>query len=351
MNELYDHAALTQLAIDLMVRLGFPADSAQATAQTLVEADLMNHTTHGLALLDAYLKDAENGGLRKEGSPEVVQDTGAAVTWDGQYLSGPWLVHQAMELAFERIAQHPVVSVAIRKSHHIGCLAAYPERATRRNLMMLLSCSDPRNATVAPYGGMTGVYSPNPLAAGIPTHSDPIILDISMSSTANGLVNQKIKAGEPLPQQWLLNNQGKPTDDPRAFLEDPPATILPLGGMETGYKGFGLGLLVDILTSGLAGHGRADHPTNWGASVFLQVINPEAFGGIDRFKVQAQHLVDACMASTPYDVEHPVRIPGHRALKMRDQRKKEGVPLDQDIVQSLRYWAEKTGLEMDRYGL
>ncbi len=345
----YKYEPLLEL-VDLVCRkAGFPEDRARINAETLIEADLMGHTTHGLGLLDPYLKDAEKGGMKMSGDPIVVKDSGASVTWDGQYMSGTWLVREAMELAFDRVKEQPVVSVAISRSHHIACLAAYPEIATDKGLMMLLSCSDPMNATVAPFGGKTGVYSPNPLAVGIPTESSPIIMDISMSSTANGLVNKKKAEGARLPQKWLLGSDGVPTDDPNTFFESPPSTILPLGGLETGYKGFALGLLIDILTSGLAGHGRADHPTSWGASVFLQIIDPEGFGGLANFQKQSQHLVDACLANEPHDKERPVRIPGSRALQLKDKHKKEGLPLGDGIVDALIKWSDTYGIDSGKY--
>ncbi|MFK7812540.1 MAG: Ldh family oxidoreductase [Maribacter sp.] len=347
----YRYTSLIKLAIDIMIKAGYPENRAQITAETLVEADLMGHFTHGLNLFNPYLEDVVKGGMKLDGDPKVINDNGANITWSGEYQSGPWLVRKAMDIAFERIKEHSVITVAIGQCHHIGCLAAYLEYATDKNLMMLLASSDPKNSTVAPYGGRTGAYSPNPLAVGIPTEGEPIIIDISMSSTANGLVGLKKASGEKLPQKWLLGTDGKPTDDPNTFFETPPSTILPLGGLETGYKGFGLGLIIDMLTSGLAGYGRADNPTNWGASVYFQVFDPEGFGGADNFKKQAQHLVNTCLSSEPFDHENHVRIPGSRALKLRDQRKKEGLPLSEAIVNSLKKWSNKFGIDMSDYDL
>src|SRR5690606_19072487 len=144
-------------------------------------------------------------------------------------------------------------------------------------LMIILTSSDPRTRSVAPYGGLEGVYSPNPIAAGIPTEADPIIMDISTSATSNGLVLRTLEEGNRLHHAGLQHQHGNTTNTPEAFNQNPPATILPLGGTDSGYKGYGLGLLVEALTSGLGGYGRMDEPTTWGASVMIQVIDPEAF--------------------------------------------------------------------------
>lgn len=343
-TERYAASDLTQFATRLFEAVGLPHERASTVAEILTEADLMGHSTHGLALLSPYLQAAENGTMAREGEPDVVADHGMAVTWDGGYLPGPWLVIEAMKLAFERMESYPVMTIVIQRSHHIGCLAAYPKRATDQGLMMLLASSDPSVATVAPYGGIRPLYTPNPLAAGIPTTGDPVILDISMSNTANGLVARYRNAGEKLPHRWLLDNEGQPTDDPNALYTDPPGTILPIGGMDVGYKGFGLGLLVEAMTSALAGHGRKDGPDQWGASVFLQILNPEAFGGHTPYVDETGWLVNAAHETATRPGDPPVRVPGERGLALRRQQLEQGIALHPTIVPSFGPWAEKFGV-------
>lgn len=339
---LYPHTTLIQFATEILSTAGLENGRARVVAETLVESDLMGHTTHGLQLLPAYLKEVSTGKMKRDGDPLVISDRGSVMVWDGQYLPGPWLVHRAMDEMFQRIDSHPVMTTVIRKSHHIGCLAAYPERATNKGLLMLLTCSDPRAKSVAPFGGLEAVYTPNPIAGGIPTDGEPIIFDISMSTTSNGLVLRSLEEGKKLPHPWLLDNRGNPTDDPAEFVKDPPATILPLGGLDSGYKGFALGVMVEALTSGLAGYGRVDNPDTWGASVFIQLIDPEAFGGRHGFQRVMQHLADACIRTKP--IAEPVRMPGSRALRLRDQQKKSGVRLHPSIPPALKVCGEEYGV-------
>ncbi len=347
-EERYSFQALIDFGTKLLAHAGLPEDRARVVASTLVEADLMGHSTHGLQLLAPYVKEVEEGKMKSSGEPIVISDKGSAITWDGDYLPGPWLVHKAMDVAFERVREHPIVTIAIRKSHHIACLAAYPERATQRGLMMLLSTADPRTKTIAPFGGIDPVYTPNPIAGGIPTEGEPILFDVSMSLTSNGMVQRTHAEGKKLEYKWLLNNKGEATDDTNTFMEEPPATILPLGGMDAGYKGFALGLLVEALTCGLAGYGRADDPDTWGASVFLQVIDPEAFGGKAAFQKQNQVLVDACKSSRPIHEDRPVRLPGSRAFQLRAEQKQIGVKLYKSIVPGLKVAAERYKLEFPK---
>ena len=198
MTSRYDADGLRVFARSLLERMNLPSNRAAVIADILVEGDLMGHTTHGLQLLASYLKQLDEGGMAAESDPDVLQDRGAAVTWDGKYLPGPWLITRAMDLAFERIAAHPVMTVVIRRSHHIACLQAYLKRATDRGLVMLLMSSDPSCGSVTPFGGCTPVYTPNPIAAGFPSDDEPILIDISASTTTNGLTQRLYDAGQQL---------------------------------------------------------------------------------------------------------------------------------------------------------
>jgi len=340
--------ALRAFASRLLERAGLAEERAAAVAAILVEGDLMGHTTHGLQLLGPYLKAIGDGAMARSGDPVVVADRGAAVTWDGGFLPGPWLVLRALELAFKRIADHAVVTVAIRRSSHIGCLAAYLKRATDRGLVILLTCSDPSVASVAPFGATAARYTPNPIAAGFPTDGLPVLIDISASTTTNGLVARLNRSGggERLAGPWLVDSSGRATDDPAAVTADPPGAILPLGGMDLGHKGFALGLLVEALTSALAGYGRADGESRWGAAIFLQVIDPAAFGGSAAFVRESGWLANACRAAPVAPGRPPVRMPGERALKLRDQQLAEGVALHPEILPSLEPWARQLGVAL-----
>ena len=177
---------LVAFATALLDRAGLEGDKSRAVAEILVEGDLLGHDTHGLALLPAYLADIEKGSMRKAGEPSIVSDMPAAVTWDAHRLPGPWVVQRAIDLAVSRAKQNGVCCVAIRRSHHIGCLAAYLRRVTEDGLMAVLTCSDPNVCSVAPFGGRREVFTPNPLAAAWPTDGDPVIIDVSMSITTMG---------------------------------------------------------------------------------------------------------------------------------------------------------------------
>ncbi|HET6522333.1 MAG TPA: Ldh family oxidoreductase [Geminicoccaceae bacterium] len=325
---------------------GLAPDRAATVAGLLVEADLMGHTTHGLALAPGYLGELESGGMTAEGEPEVVADSGACVTWDGRRLPGVWLTARAIDLAIERADAHGSGTVAIRRSHHIACLAAFLPRATHRDRMIVIASSDPwvGGRSVAPFGGSRAQFNPGPLACGIPTSGDPILIDMASSITTNGMAARLHKEGRRLPGAWVMDAAGTPSDDPGALFADPPGTILPIGGREYGHKGFGLVLMIEALSQALAGYGRAEAPERWGASVFVQVLDPRAFGGLDAFRRQTDFIADACRGNPPAPGVDRVRLPGERALALRRRALAEGLRLYPGIMDGLRSWADRLGV-------
>ena len=336
--------SLVAFAHALLGRAGVRDDIARDVAEILVDGDLLGHTTHGLALLPGYLGEIEKGTMRKDGAPTVIASRPASQAWDGHRLPGPWLTLRALDQAIAMAVTQGTGTVTIRRSHHIACLAAYLKRATDRGLMLLLVCSDPSGASVAPFGGVSAVFTPNPLAAGIPTSGDPILLDVSASYTTNGLTGRLHQTGDKLPHPWIQDAQGNATDDPAVLFSEPKGTLLPLGGLDAGHKGYALALLVEALTGGLSGFGRADPSEGWGATVFVQVLDPDAFGGRDAFVRQTSWLADACHAATPRPGGSGVRLPGERGLKLLREQLESGVELHPSILPALEPWAEKLGV-------
>lgn len=337
----YTPSQLQAFADHLLQAAGLPPDKAQAVADVLLEGDLLGHTTHGLALLAPYLAELEAGKMRQDGQPLVVSDFPAAVTWDGQRLPGPWLVLLAIALASERARKQGTCSVVIRRSHHIACLAAYHQRVTEQGLLMLLHCSDPNAASIAPFGGLDPVFTPNPMSVGIPTSGLPVLIDVSTSSTTNGLTNRLHQEGGLLPAEWVMDGHGQASRDPAVLFQEPKGTILPLGGMHSGHKGYGLSWMVEALTGGLAGHGRADVREGWGATVFLQIIDPRAFAGLPAFNTQMDAVSAQCHDSRPTQAGGWVRTPGERGLALKAASAAQGVALYPNIMPMLQPWADK----------
>jgi LDH2 family malate/lactate/ureidoglycolate dehydrogenase len=336
---------LQRFATQLLAAAGMDLDKAETIGRLLVVADAMGHTTHGLAQLGAYLAEIEAGAMAVSGEPTVCSDRGAAIVWDGERLPGIWLTVRAVGLAVERAATFGLCAISIRRSHHIGCLATFLPEATARGMMAIVASSDPSDAMVAPFGGRRGVFTPDPIAVGIPTAGDPILIDISSSITTAAMSERLRAEGRRYPGEWAIDAEGRGTANPAALTSAPPGALLAAGGLDHGQKGYGLALMIEALTQGLSGFGRADGEVQWGASVFVQVLDPAMFGGLAAFARQTQHIAALCRATPPIDPGQPVRLPGDAALRGLAEAERRGVALRPGIIEALAPAAARYGVD------
>lgn len=336
---------LTEFASAVFRAAGMDDDKAATVARLMVLTDMMGRRTHGLAMAPLYLAEIRKGTMRVTGEPTIVKDSGATMLWDGDYLPGIWLVDEAIEAAMPRAAVSGVVTVAIRKSHHIGCLAALAKQAADQGFVAIIANSDPAGKRVAPYGGTEPLFTPNPFAVGYPVAGHPVLVDICASITTTSMTRQKFAAGELFEHPWLLDADGVPTRDP-AVLENtqPPGSLQLMGGQEYGHKGFGLALMIEALSQGLSGHGRRDAPTRWGGNTFLQVIDPEFFAGRDAFAEQMDFLAEQSRANRPIRADRPVRLPGDQAAQSIAAARKHGVTYDDVTWSALKRCASELGI-------
>jgi len=339
--------SLEVFATALFRATGMDADKAGTLGHLLVLTDMMGRRTHGLAMVPLYLAEIRSGGMTITGDVEIVKDTGATQVWDGAWLPGQWVVGRAVESAMARASASGVSTVAIRRSHHIGCLAALAKLAADRGFVAIIANSNPAAKFVAPFGGTEPLFTPNPFAIGYPGRDHPVLVDICASITTVSMTREKFAAGQAFEQPWLLDAQGVPTRDP-AVLENtkPLGSLQLLGGQEYGHKGFGLALMVEALSQGLSGEGRRDPPRRWGGSTFVQVLDPAFFGGRDAFGEEMDFLADRSRENRPVRDDRPVRLPGDNAAQCIDAAKARGVDYDAVTWEALARSAEDLGVAM-----
>lgn len=340
-------AKLAAFAQNLYQAAGLEADKAASVARLQVLTDAMGRSTHGLSMLPLYLAELEKGTMTKAGAPTIVKDNAVSSVWDGGYLPGLWLVDEAIKTLIPKAKAYGLSAIAIRKSHHIGCLAALVKRATDAGLIAQIYNSDPAGQRVAPFGGKAALFTPNPMAIGYPSQPNAVLVDICASITTTSMTRQKFAAGENFEYEWLLDAQGAPTNNP-AVLEntEPRGSLQLLGGQAAGHKGFGLALMIESLSQGLSGHGRLDAPKRWGGNVFVQVIDPAMFAGADEFAAQVDYFAAQCRSNPPIDNQKPVRLPGDQAAHNLSKAEKQGIELAAKTWSDIAPWAGKYG-----YGL
>ncbi|MFF7710318.1 Ldh family oxidoreductase [Pseudomonas sp. NPDC007930] len=342
----FTHASLVLFSQRLLAQAGVPSERAEPMLQRMLDADLLGHRTHGLWFMSAYLERIAAGHIRPQAQPRVLQDLPGSFAWDAQRAPGAWVMQQASAQLLERAGSQGVASASIADCSHIGCLQAYLLPLVEQGLLVTLYVTNPGIRSVAPFGGRDPVLTTNPVAWGIPTRGAPLLIDQCTSVASNTFFKTFAQNGQRLPQAWLLDAEGYPSDDPAVLQGEHPGSILPLGGLEHGYKGFGLGLMVEAFSLALGGSGRRQRPDMYGQGVFIQVLAPAAFAGREAFLDEMDALVASCRASRPRPGGRPVRLPGERALAERQAQLAEGVVLAPEVLARLRPWAQRYAVPM-----
>ncbi|MFX4296112.1 Ldh family oxidoreductase [Pseudosulfitobacter pseudonitzschiae] len=337
---------LFNLALTLLTNAGLEPTKAEVVAELLVQTDELGVTTHGTSMVPYYLPELKAGMMTSEGNYEVVQDRKVTMVWDGNYLPGHWLMQQALDVCMARATEFGMAALSMRRAHHIGCLSTLTRIAADRGLVCYIATSDPSGKWVAPYGGTEPLLTPNPWAIGYPSREHPVLIDTCASITTVSKVRELINTGAQFAHPWMLDAAGNATTDPNVVNADPRGSIQPVGGSDHGHKGFGLALMVEMLSQGLSGHGRAEEPERWGGNVFLQVMDPEAFAGKEAFEREVSHLNDLCRTNRPLDAARPVRVPGDRASAALKAAQGGTVRLPQEVFARLEQSAAEYGVAM-----
>lgn len=327
----FSRDALKSLARALLTRGGLEPNMAEVVAELLIRTDESGVTTHGISMVPYYLPELKSGNMTATGQHEVLRDNKVTMVWDGNYLPGHWIVSQAIDTCIERASEFGMAAMAIRRSHHIGCLSTLTRIAAEKGFVCYIATSDPSGNWVAPFGGTEPLLTPNPWAVGYPGDDHPVLIDTCASITTVSRVREQVNNGTRFAHPWMLDAEGQATTDPGVVNATPKGSILPVGGLDHGHKGYAMGLMIEMLTQALAGHGRAEAPERWGGNVFVQMIDPDAFGGRAPFLRQVGALNTACRANRPIPGRPAVRVPGDRAADTVSRSKAEGVHLPDEV--------------------
>lgn len=341
----YKAPRLRKFAGQVLTRAGLEEPLALSMANVFVEADLLGYHTHGLFRLPQNVNWILEGSTRISGEPRVLTDRCGIINWDADYLPGPSVMMQAVDLLCNRVEQHGMASMTLRKCQHISCLAPYVLKAAEQGLVAWMVAATPAEKRVCPHGGKRPLFSTNPFAFAAPTQGDPILADFSFAETSAGRVRMTGLEGREMDFPCLIDKDGNLSTSPSDLSE---GGLLPLGGINTGHKGFGLLLWSELLASSLGGWGRADDTgENEANSVFIQIMDPEAFSPGETFRNQADVVSKLCRHILPIDPGKPVRVPGDQALEKRKQQLKEGIDLPDAVVNVLTPLVDLYGVALD----
>lgn len=339
-------ASLQSFAAALLERGGFSAHEAAIVARSLVGANLRGHDSHGIMRVPYYVESAQKGEMVSGAALELLREAESFVSADGGWGPGQVQAHRLLELLAPRARQRGVAIGTLRHCCHVGRLGEYCEAAAAQGLVSMMMVNTHGTARrVAPVGGTAPRLGTNPLAIGVPHDDEPLVLDFGTSAVAEGKVRVRRIAGEPCPPGWLLDSQGRATTDPHSLYGDPPGTILPFGG-EQAYKGFGLAVMIEILSGALsAGVCAREKPINQlGNCVYLQLIDPGKLAGADPFAQQVAGLVEFLRSCPRAAGVERITLPGDPERQTLAARTAQGVPIDDGNWRPLRELAAKLGV-------
>ena len=300
-------AALAAFARALLAASGASPAHAQLVVDHLLEADAMGLRSHGVMRVPQYLEDVAAGETLPAAEPTVTHPAPGRAVVDGNLGFGQ-VVGMAMAGEAVRLAgKAGVAFVTGRRMGHSGRVGAYAEAIARAGLVGIAVCGGPRSGhRVAPFGGLEGRLSTNPIAFAYPSEGgEPVVADFSTSVAPEGVIRSLLHRGLPAPQGALRDAQGRPADDPAVLYGGPPGAIQPLGG-PVGYRGTALAMLVEVLAALLADD-EADDIARAGSNLGMLAIATDA-----GFAGRAARMGAYIRSSPAIDPAHPVMLPGER---------------------------------------
>ncbi len=348
-----DAEAFREFATKVLQALGVPADQAADTAAPLVWASLSGIDTHGVRNLKSYYVDpVVQGQIKPRAQFKIEFETAMSARADGDnglgLAAGGW----GMRLAIEKAAATGIGLVSVRNSNHLGALGYFSELAVDHDMIGLCMSgklyAGGNDRGMAPALSVQPMFGTNPLSVAIPCGEEPTyVLDMA---TAVAPVNRVIKAkedGRPIPLGWCLDAQGKPTTDPAAA-----KVYLPLGSTrEMGaHKGFGLAILVEVLTA-LLSKGWSD--TSGGGFAqdkiahFFGAIRVDLFREPGEFKAAMDAMLRSLRQAKPAPGQSRIYMPGEIEHEFARQRRTAGIPLTDQELRELRELSSEYGVPLE----
>lgn len=323
--------------------IGVPEADAAFVADTLVQADLWGHQSHGVLRLGWYYARLLSGAMKPVTEPDTVVDGGAVAVIDGKDGVGQVVARHATEEAVRRARMHGVGVVSVRNSNHFGTCMYFTGMGARAGCITLLTTNGGPN--MAPWGGMQKMIGTNPWSVGAPAgRHAPMIMDVANSGVARGKIFLAQQRRETIPATWAIDKDGAPTTDPRAALE---GFILPMAG----HKGYAIGVMVDMLSGVLSGsaflddvHGPYDPVNRSGAGHFFAAFNLEAFQPRAQFDARMEEYI-ARLKAVPVAAGHEgVYYPGELEARNDASNRQHGLVLPADTLADLERVGRQAGI-------
>ncbi|MDH4095824.1 MAG: malate/lactate/ureidoglycolate dehydrogenase [Betaproteobacteria bacterium] len=333
-------------AIEAIVAAGgSDAREAKLVAENLVTANLTGHDSHGIGMIPRYVDSLKEGGLKPNRHPAVKFDGGALVALDGQAGYGQVIGLEATDIAIARAQQHGVCVMALANSHHLCRIGQWAEQAVALGLVSISFVNVISRAIVAPFGGSDARFGTNPCTIGIPLPGQPpFILDMATSGVAQGKMRVAHNKGEKVAPGLLIDDQGRPTLDPRFVVVEPFGALTTFGL----HKGYGLAVVCELLGGALTGGGTwhtEDRSKKRVLNGMLSIlIDPKRLGTAVTFEREAREFIAWVKQSPPAPGVDRVRIAGDPERETRARRERDGIAVDGNTWLEIHAAGAKVGV-------
>jgi len=338
--------ALTDFIARSLAAAGVPPEDARVVAGLMAESDARGADAHGVFRLPQYVKQIQGGAVNPRAEIRAVENRPGTALLDGDNGLGHLVMKRATELAIEKARQCGIGWAGTRHSNHAGPAQLYPRMVAARNMIGVYFCVGNTNL-VPPWGGTEVLLSTNPIAIAVPaSRHGAIVLDMATTNTAFGKIRLKAQRGEPMPEGWMIDREGKPLTDPKRASE---GFLLPIGGP----KGYGLALMIGLLAGTLNGaaFGRdvidytvdSKTPSNTGQAILA--VDIAAFSDVPAFKAKVDEVWNVMKSSPTLPGVDEVRLPGERSEQIYRERMANGVPLSEGQRKILDELADRLRVE------
>jgi len=335
--------ALERFTAVLFERIGLPPADAATEAHVLVWANLRGIDSHGVLRVPQYMASVAAGGMNPKAQYRIERETAATLLIEGDHAFGPVVTTFAMERAIAKARQAGIGWAVIRNTTHQGAMGYYALMAAAADMAGLAIVCNPPN--MAPTGARAAGVHNSPIAIAVPgKEHPPLVLDMATSVAALGKVNLAVDKGAAIPSGWALDEAGNPTTDPNLA-----RILLPAGG----YKGYGLALMFECLSSLMAGNALlaptllAGPATRRGTqNSVVAAIDIAAFTDVDAYRASVDDTVRGLKGLPTVEGVSSVMVPGEPELATLAERQELGIPLPGGTVHNLRTAAAKLGVSL-----
>ncbi len=344
---------LTTFVRDIFVAAGCSPEESGRIGRYLVGANLAGHDSHGVARVPRYVSWKKEGAIRADRKVKRVVDTPVLAILDGQFGFGQTIAPQAVEIGIEKCKAMGLSAVGLRHSGHVGRVGEWGEMAAEAGLVSVHFVNVVGSVLVAPFGGVDRRFSTAPYCIGIPRPgTEPIILDFATSLVAEGKVLVASQGGKPIPDNALIDPDGRMSGDPHVlygdYKGDEPREYRKGKGAIRAFgehKGSGLALMCELVGGALTGNGASQPEQPWSQGMFSFYVDPRQIDPDNFFPKEVTRFVDYVKSSKPVAADAPVLIPGEPESRNRAERRAKGIKLPDDTWSALVSTARSAGVD------